>query len=119
MHLAVAAAERGDRSSAVSWLAMTVGLGALFLANQGFEYAEAPFSISSHAYGSIFYLHDRLPRPARARRAAAHGRRGRRVVGGADSRAPAAHRVEVVRRTTGTSSTSCGSAMFATIYLLR
>ena len=32
------------------------GMGAVFLANQGWEYAEAPFSISSHAYGSIFYL---------------------------------------------------------------
>jgi cytochrome c oxidase subunit 3 len=56
MHLAVVGARRDDRPSSVRWLVATVGLGAVFIANQAWEYAEAPFSIDSHAYGSIFYL---------------------------------------------------------------
>jgi cytochrome c oxidase subunit 3 len=56
MHYAVDAAERGDRQRLVRWLAITASLGAVFLANQVWEYAELEFSISSHAYGSIFYL---------------------------------------------------------------
>jgi cytochrome c oxidase subunit 3 len=56
MHGAVKAAERNDRSRAIRWLAFTAALGALFLGNQALEYHDAPFSISSHAYGSIFYL---------------------------------------------------------------
>jgi cytochrome c oxidase subunit 3 len=56
MHLAVRASEARDRTGSVRWLLVTMGLGALFLANQAVEYAEAPFSISSHAYGSMFYL---------------------------------------------------------------
>lgn len=56
MHLAVVAAERGDRRRLVRWLAVTAGLGLLFLANQVAEYAELDFSIDSHAYGSAFYL---------------------------------------------------------------
>ena len=31
-------------------------MGIVFLGNQAKEYADASFSISSHAYGSIFYL---------------------------------------------------------------
>jgi cytochrome c oxidase subunit III len=56
MHLAVAAAERSDRAGALRWLAATGLLGTAFLANLGLEYAELPFEMSSHAYGSIFYL---------------------------------------------------------------
>ena len=56
MHLAVVAAERDDRSRAIRWLGVTAVLGALFLANLGLEYAELDFGMSSHAYGSIFYL---------------------------------------------------------------
>lgn len=56
MHGSVAAAERGDRRAAVRWLALTGLLGAAFLANLALEYAELDFSLSSHAYGSIFYL---------------------------------------------------------------
>jgi cytochrome c oxidase subunit 3 len=37
-------------------LIATVVLGALFIVNQGIEYAESTFSISSHAYGSMFFL---------------------------------------------------------------
>lgn len=56
MHLAVVAAERADRRGLVRWLGVTAGLGGLFLLNQVLEYAELEFSISSHAYGSAFYL---------------------------------------------------------------
>ncbi len=56
MHLAVNAAKRGDRLGAARWLGVTSLLGMIFLTNQALEYAEAPFQIDSHAYGSIFYL---------------------------------------------------------------
>jgi cytochrome c oxidase subunit III len=57
MHQAVVAARRRrDVESSLRWLAATFVLGALFIGNQALEYAEAPFSISSHAYGSLFYL---------------------------------------------------------------
>jgi cytochrome c oxidase subunit 3 len=56
MHGAVVAARRDDRAGAIRWLAVTAVLGIVFLANQGLEWAEADFSISSHAYGSMFFL---------------------------------------------------------------
>ncbi|CAN5544558.1 heme-copper oxidase subunit III [soil metagenome] len=55
-HGAVVAAERDDRRTAVRWLTVTIVMGAVFLANQGLEYAELEFSLSTDAYGSIFYL---------------------------------------------------------------
>ncbi|HEX6568254.1 MAG TPA: cytochrome c oxidase subunit 3 [Acidimicrobiales bacterium] len=116
MHLAVAAAGRGDRRGAVRWLGVTALMGAVFLSNQVAEYAEAPFRMDDHAYGSIFYLMT--------------GFHGLHVLGGlvfigavavaiaGRSRAPAHQTVEV-----------CGYywhfvdvvwvALFATIYLLR
>ncbi len=116
MHGAVAAAERGDRRSAIRWLAFTGTLGAVFLANQVAEYAGLSFGMSSHAYGSIFFLMT--------------GFHGLHVLGGllfmasvagaisGPSRAPAKQTVEV-----------CAYywhfvdvvwvAMFSTIYLLR
>jgi cytochrome c oxidase subunit 3 len=56
MHGAVKAAERDDRRRAITWLAGTALLGLLFLSNQALEYHDATFRISSHAYGSAFYL---------------------------------------------------------------
>jgi cytochrome c oxidase subunit 3 len=56
MHLAVEAARHDDRRRAIRWLAATALLGLVFLSNQAWEYAEAPFKIDDHAYGSIFYL---------------------------------------------------------------
>ncbi len=56
IHVAVDRAERGDREGLVRWLALTAGLGLVFLGNQLWEYLELDFSISTHAYGSIFYL---------------------------------------------------------------
>lgn len=56
MHLAVVAARKEDRRTSVRWLLVTVAMGAVFLANQLWEYAEASFTIKTNAYGSIFYL---------------------------------------------------------------
>ena len=56
MHLAVRGAEHGDRRTAVRWLLVTIALGLVFIGNQALEYVELEFSISSHAYGSMFYL---------------------------------------------------------------
>lgn len=117
MHGAVKAGERDDRRAAVRWLAVTALLGGLFLTNQAIEYAEATFRISTHAYGSAFYLMT--------------GFHGLHVlggllfmgavaftIGGRTSRAPAASTVEV-----------CAYywhfvdvvwiAMFSTIYLVK
>lgn len=116
MHLAVQAAERTDRRMAVRWLLVTAGLGTIFLANQALEYAELEFSISSHAYGSMFYL--------------LTGFHGLHVLGGV------AFMLATVAAVSGTSKAPAGPpvtvcayywhfvdavwiAMFATIYLLR
>jgi cytochrome c oxidase subunit III len=56
MHLAVVAAKRGDSRAACRWLGVTALMGAVFLGNQVLEYAEAPFRIDEHSYGSAFYL---------------------------------------------------------------
>ncbi len=56
MHGAVKAAQRDDRGRSIRWLAITAFLGLVFLSNQALEYAQADFRISSHAYGSAFYL---------------------------------------------------------------
>jgi cytochrome c oxidase subunit 3 len=55
IHLAVVAAEREDRRAAIRWLGVTALMGIVFLTNQAFEYAEAPFQVDDHAYGTIFY----------------------------------------------------------------
>jgi len=117
MHLAVRASEGGDRPRAVRWLVVTMAMGAVFLANQALEYAELPFSISSHAYGSIFYvmtgLHGLHVIGGILFMAAVVG-----VIAGPSSRAPS-----------GSTVTVCAYywhfvdvvwvAMFATVYLLR
>jgi cytochrome c oxidase subunit 3 len=116
MHGAVKAGERDDRRAAIRWLALTALLGALFLTNQGIEYHDASFSISSHAYGSIFYLmtgfHGLHVLGGLLFMGAVAG-----TIGGSSSKAPAGPTVEV-----------CAYywhfvdvvwvAMFATIYLL-
>jgi cytochrome c oxidase subunit 3 len=56
MHVAVQAAERDDHRRTGRWLTATVVLGALFVANQALEWAELDFEVSSHAYGSMFYV---------------------------------------------------------------
>ena len=56
MHAGTRAAEQGDPRRATRWVLITVAMGAVFVVNQGLEYAAFDFSLSSHAYGSIFYL---------------------------------------------------------------
>jgi cytochrome c oxidase subunit 3 len=56
IHFAGKALERDDRAGVMRWLAITLALGALFLANQVREFLVNDFQISSHAYGSIYYL---------------------------------------------------------------
>ncbi|MCB0976211.1 MAG: heme-copper oxidase subunit III [Acidimicrobiales bacterium] len=56
IHVAVGAAKRSDRVSAVRWLIVTALLGMVFLAFQAYEYATAEFHIDTNAYGSMFYL---------------------------------------------------------------
>ena len=56
MHRAHRAAEAGDRTATVRWVLVTVALALLFLANLAVEYATVDFTMSSHAYGSMFFL---------------------------------------------------------------
>jgi cytochrome c oxidase subunit 3 len=56
LHAGERAAHHGDRSRAVGWVLLTAVLGTAFLANQAVEWAELDFSVSSHAYGTLFYV---------------------------------------------------------------
>jgi cytochrome c oxidase subunit 3 len=56
MHLAVQAADRGNRAGALRWLYATFLLGTAFVLNLASEWAGNSFSVSSHSYGSIYYL---------------------------------------------------------------
>ena len=56
MHLSVAAADHGDRRRALRWLFVTFVLGAVFLLNLALEWAGNDFTLTDHAYGSIYYL---------------------------------------------------------------
>jgi cytochrome c oxidase subunit 3 len=56
MHRSVQAAESGDRTGALRWLAATFVLGLAFVANQLAEYLTLSFGLDSDAYGTIFWL---------------------------------------------------------------
>ncbi len=56
MHRAVQAAEHGNRSDALRWLAATFVLGLVFVLNQLAEYLTLDFGIDTDAYGTIFWL---------------------------------------------------------------
>jgi cytochrome c oxidase subunit III len=51
-----ALARREDRRAAARWIAATLVLGTAFLANQLVEWGEVPFSPSTSAYGSLFFI---------------------------------------------------------------
>ena len=56
LQLSGKALARDDRSAARRWIVLTVALGTLFLANQGYEWSHISFSASTNAYGSLFFL---------------------------------------------------------------
>jgi cytochrome c oxidase subunit 3 len=56
MQLAVRALRGGDRRAFRRWIVLTALLAVVFLANQGREWAGENFSISSHPFGSAFYI---------------------------------------------------------------
>ncbi len=56
IHFAGKALDRDDRARVRFWLIVTLTLGALFFANVVREFLVNDFSISSNAYGSIYYL---------------------------------------------------------------
>ncbi len=56
MHAGHRAAEAGDRRATARWVLVTALLGTLFLANQTVEYVNADFGMSSHAFGSLFFI---------------------------------------------------------------
>ena len=60
-----------------------------FLSNQVLEYVDAPFTISSHAYGSIFYLMTGFHGLHVVGWIALHGRGGVATILGRTSCAPA------------------------------
>jgi cytochrome c oxidase subunit 3 len=56
MQLAVRSLIAGRLPAFRAWLAATMVLAGVFLANQAHEWSSADFSVSSHAYGSCFYV---------------------------------------------------------------
>lgn len=56
IHLASKAAKQHDFRGVTLWTAVTIAMGAVFMANQAYEWYHLNFSISSHPFGSVFYL---------------------------------------------------------------
>jgi cytochrome c oxidase subunit 3 len=56
MQLAVRAIAAGRLAAFRTWIVATLALAAAFVANQAHEWSTLGFSISSHAYGSAFYV---------------------------------------------------------------
>jgi heme/copper-type cytochrome/quinol oxidase subunit 3 len=55
MQLGVRAAGRNDRGRLLRWLAITLGLGFVFLCIQAYEYATNGFGLRDGTFGSTFY----------------------------------------------------------------
>jgi cytochrome c oxidase subunit 3 len=56
MQLAVRAVTAGRLAAFRTWLAVTLVLAGAFIGNQAHEWSTLGFSVSSHAYGSAFYV---------------------------------------------------------------
>ncbi len=56
MQFGVWAIERGERNKARAWIIASFLLGAAFIGNQIYEWRTLPFSVSTNAYGSLFYI---------------------------------------------------------------
>lgn len=54
-HRAGSALRRGDNGGCRTWLLLTVGLGAAFLAGQMVEYFNLPFGLTDNLFASTFY----------------------------------------------------------------
>jgi cytochrome c oxidase subunit 3 len=56
MQMAVRAIARGNKQSFRKWIIASAILGIMFVSNQlGYEWPNAPFTPSSHAFGSLFF----------------------------------------------------------------
>jgi cytochrome c oxidase subunit 3 len=56
MQLAVRSARVGDRSRLLRWLGLTLLLGAIFIAIQGYEFSTNGFGLDAGTFGSTFYI---------------------------------------------------------------
>jgi cytochrome c oxidase subunit 3 len=56
MQMAVHKTVLGDKTGFLGWLALSFGLGALFVGMQLSDWAGRPFGVDSNAYGSCFYV---------------------------------------------------------------
>jgi cytochrome c oxidase subunit 3 len=56
MQLAVRSARVGDRSRLLRWLGLTLLLGAIFIAIQGYEFSSNGFGLDAGTFGSTFYI---------------------------------------------------------------
>jgi cytochrome c oxidase subunit 3 len=54
-HVGARAAERGRFSAFRAWIAVTMTLGAAFLGVELFDWLTLDFSVSTHAYGTMYY----------------------------------------------------------------
>ena len=52
----VFAAERGDVHAMRRWYSLTLAMGTVFVAGQLYEYSHHDFTLSTHDYGSVYYL---------------------------------------------------------------
>ena len=55
MHLATQSMRRRDLAAMRGWLLLTIGMGIVFMGWKFSEWASSPFSVSTHAYGTIFF----------------------------------------------------------------
>jgi cytochrome c oxidase subunit 3 len=55
MHLAMQSLRRQDLAAMRGWLFLTIGMGIVFMGWKFSEWASSPFSVSTHAYGTIFF----------------------------------------------------------------
>ncbi len=55
VHLATQSMRRQDFAAMRGWLFLTIGMGIVFMGWKFSEWASSPFSVSTHAYGTIFF----------------------------------------------------------------
>lgn len=56
MQMAVWSLEKGNKVATRRWVVLTFVMGCIFISNQAYEWSHLAFSISSNAFGSMFYL---------------------------------------------------------------